>query len=66
MTLPRYRIAASPTPDAGKGLVFAEQLACGGQIPAADDLRKVYKWNVIVAALDDCAISPALRPQGQA
>jgi hypothetical protein len=66
MTLPRYRIAASPTPDAGKRLVFAKQLACGGQIPAADDLRKVYKWNVIVAALADSAFGHALRPQGQA
>jgi len=66
MTLPRYRIAASLTPGAGNGLVLAGQRARGGLIPAADDLRKVYKWNVIVASLVDCAIGHALRLRGQA
>jgi hypothetical protein len=66
MTLPCYRIAASPNPGAGSGLVLAGQRARGGLMLAADDLRKVYKWNVIVATLADSAIGHALRPWGQA
>ena len=66
MILPRYRIAASLTARAGKGLVHAEPFARGGLILAADDLRNVYKWNAIVATLADCAIGHALHLRGQA
>jgi hypothetical protein len=66
MILPRYRIAASLTPGAGNGLVLDEPAARFRMIIAADDTRKVNKWNTIVATLADCAIGHALRLRGQA
>jgi len=54
MILPRYRIAASRIPGAGKGLFLDEPVARGSLITAPDDIRKVYKWSD-VQALPDAA-----------
>ena len=45
MILPRYHIAASRIPGAGKGLFLDEPVAAGRLITAPDDIRKVYKWR---------------------
>lgn len=45
MILPRYRIAASLIPGAGKGLFLEQPVARGRLIIAPDDIRKVYKWT---------------------
>jgi hypothetical protein len=66
MILQRYRIAASLTPGVSKGLALGEPLVRGRLVIAADDARKVYKCNIIVATLADCAVGHALRPRWQA
>jgi len=49
MILPRYHIAASRIPGAGKGLFLDEPVAAGRLITAPDDIRKVYKWSEVEA-----------------
>ncbi|MEP6484368.1 MAG: SET domain-containing protein [Rudaea sp.] len=49
MILPRYRVAASTIDGAGKGLFLDEAMAAGKIIVAPDDIRKVYKWNELLA-----------------
>lgn len=52
MILPQYRIAASSIPGAGNGLLLDEDVAAGQLITAPDDIRKVYKWNEVLAQPD--------------
>ncbi|MDR3388687.1 MAG: SET domain-containing protein [Rudaea sp.] len=52
MILPRYHVAASSIPGAGKGLFLDEPLAAGRLITAPDDIRKVYKWDEVLARPD--------------
>ena len=47
MILPRYRVAASSIPGAGKGLFLEQPVAAGRLITAPDDIREVYKWNEV-------------------
>jgi len=49
MILPRYHVAASTIPGAGKGIFLDEELAAGRLITAPDDIRKVYKWSDVLA-----------------
>ncbi len=49
MILPRYHVAASSIPGAGKGLFLDEAVAAGRLITAPDDIQKVYKWNDVLA-----------------
>jgi len=49
MILPRYHVAASTIPGAGKGLFLDEVVAAGRLITAPDDIQKVYKWNDVLA-----------------
>ena len=49
MILPRYHVAASSIPGAGKGLFLDEAVAAGKLITAPDDIRKVYKWDDVLA-----------------
>jgi hypothetical protein len=49
MILPRYQVAASAIDGAGKGLFLDEPIAAGTIIVAPDDVRKVYKWNELLA-----------------
>jgi hypothetical protein len=49
MILPRYHIAASTIPGAGKGLFLDEPVGAGGILVAPDDIRKVYNWREIEA-----------------
>jgi hypothetical protein len=52
MILPRYHVAASSIPGAGKGLFLDETVAAGHLITAPDDIRKVYKWDDVQAQPD--------------
>jgi hypothetical protein len=56
MILPRYHIAASHIPGAGKGLFLDEPVARGRLLTAPDDIRKVYKWNEVQALPDAAAL----------
>jgi hypothetical protein len=47
MILPRYHIAPSSIPGAGKGLFLDETVARGKLITAPDDIRRVYRWDEI-------------------
>jgi hypothetical protein len=47
MILPRYHVAASTIPGAGKGLFLDESASAGQILIAPDDIRKVYKWNEV-------------------
>ena len=49
MILPRYHIAASTIPGAGKGVFLDESVAGGRLITAPDDINKVYKWSDVLA-----------------
>jgi len=49
MILPRYHVAASAIPGAGKGLFLDEAVHAGCIIIAPDDIRKVYKWTDVEA-----------------
>ena len=59
MILPRYHIAASRIPGAGKGLFLDESVAAGSLVTAPDDIRKVYKWTDIEALPDAAQLLPA-------
>ncbi|HEY8011390.1 MAG TPA: SET domain-containing protein [Rudaea sp.] len=49
MILPRYHVAPSSIPGAGKGLFLDESVAPGRLITAPDDIREVYKWSEVEA-----------------
>jgi hypothetical protein len=49
MILPRYHVAASTIPGAGKGLFLDATVRAGCLITAPDDIRKVYKWPDVLA-----------------
>ena len=49
MILPRYHVAPSLIPGAGKGLFLDETVSRGRLITAPDDIRKVYKWSEVEA-----------------
>lgn len=49
MILPRYHVASSKIPGAGKGLFLDETVAGGRLITAPDDINKVYKWSEVEA-----------------
>ena len=52
MILPRYHVAASAIPGAGKGLFLDEAVSAGRILIAPDDIRKVYKWTDVQALPD--------------
>ena len=56
MILPRYQVAASRIPGAGKGLFLAQTVERGSLITAPDDIRKVYKWSDVRAMPDAAAL----------
>ncbi|MBN8886402.1 MAG: SET domain-containing protein [Rudaea sp.] len=49
MILPKYHVAPSLIPGAGKGLFLDEPVARGRLVTAPDDIRKVYKWDEVEA-----------------
>jgi len=59
MILPRYHVAHSRIPGAGKGLFLDESVARGRVIIAPDDIRKVYKWSEVEALPDAGALLAA-------
>lgn len=52
MILPRYHIAESSIPGAGKGLFIDETVVAGRLITAPDAIGKVYKWDAVLAQPD--------------
>lgn len=56
MIVPRYHVAASRIPGAGKGLFLDEAVIAGRLIAAPDDIRKVYKWDEVLAQPDAQAL----------
>ncbi len=59
MILPRYHVAASGIPGAGKGLFLDVPVARGRLVTAPDDIRKVYKWTEIEALPNADELLPA-------
>ncbi|HEY8585401.1 MAG TPA: SET domain-containing protein [Rhodanobacter sp.] len=52
MILPRYHIAASNIPNAGKGLFLDETVAAGRVITAPQDIDQTYRYNEITASTE--------------
>ncbi|UPG87292.1 SET domain-containing protein [Luteibacter aegosomatis] len=52
MILPRYRIAASGIPGAGKGLFVEEFVAAGQVVTAPDAIDRTYAWKEIERSPD--------------
>ena len=59
MILPRYHVAPSHIPGAGKGLFLDEPVSRGRLVTAPDDIAKVYKWKEIEALPNAQALLPA-------
>jgi len=59
MIIPRYRIALSKIPGAGKGLFLDEVVRRGEIITAPDDIRKVHLWKEIETLPDVHELLPA-------
>ena len=59
MILPRYHVAASRIPGAGKGLFLDEEVTRGRLITAPDDIRTVYRWDEIAAQPNAHELLPA-------
>ena len=49
MILPRYHVAASKIPGAGKGLFLDEEVTRGRLNTTPDDIRTIYRWDEIEA-----------------
>jgi hypothetical protein len=62
MILPRYRVAPSTIPGAGKG-VFIEDAVAGGRILVAPDaIPQVYRWEEVLALPDrETALAASVR-----
>lgn len=52
MILPRYHIAASTIPGAGKGLFLDETVAAGRVITAPQDIDQTYRYSEITASTE--------------
>jgi hypothetical protein len=61
MILPRYRIAASTIPGAGRGLFLAEPIAAGRVIIAPDDIRSVHRWQELYDRADPSLLRATVR-----
>lgn len=59
MILPRYHVAPSRIPGAGKGLFLDEPVPRGKLITAPDDIRRVYRWDDIHALPNAAELLPA-------
>lgn len=62
MILPRYRIAPSSIPGAGKGVFVDEPVAAGRIVIAPDAIDAVYRYEQILARPDpDAALAASVR-----
>lgn len=62
MILPRYRVAASSIPGAGRGVFVAEAVAAGRILVAPDAIPRVYRWDEVLAMPDrDLALAASVR-----
>ncbi len=59
MILPRYRIAASTVPGAGKGLFLDEAVAAGSIVVAPDAIPRIYTIEELMALPDAHSLLPA-------
>ncbi|WP_290887102.1 SET domain-containing protein [Arenimonas sp.] len=59
MILPRYRIAASTIPGAGRGLFVEEAVAAGRIVVAPDNIPGTQRWDSIRARPDAAAAMAA-------
>ena len=56
MILPRYRIAASAIPGAGKGLFLAQSVSAGSVVVAPDAIPRTYAFGEITGTPDLAAL----------
>lgn len=62
MILPRYRVADSRIPGAGRGLFMEEAVAAGRIVVAPDAIPQVYRWDQVLAMPDqDSALASSVR-----
>lgn len=62
MILPRYRIAASTIPGAGKGVFLDEDVTCGRILVAPDAIPQVFRFEDVLAMPDpDAALAASVR-----
>ena len=59
MILPRYHIAQSTIPNAGKGLFLDEPVVRGTLITAPDNISRVYRWEEVMALPNVAELLPA-------
>ncbi len=59
MILPRYHIAKSTIPNAGKGLFLDETVTRGHLITAPDNISRVYRWQEVMALPNVTELLPA-------
>ena len=59
MILPKYRVAPSQIPGAGKGLFLDEAVPRGRLITAPDDIPKVWRFEEIEALPNAAELLPA-------
>ena len=62
MILPRYHVADSRIPGAGKGLFLAEPVARGRIVVAPHDIPRTWRWDEVRAQPDpEAAMAAAVR-----
>lgn len=62
MIVPRYRVAASRIPGAGRGVLLEQAVARGRVVVAPDAIPQVYRWEQVLAQPDpDAALAATVR-----
>ena len=62
MILPRYRVADSSIPGAGKGVFLDETVPPGRIVVAPDAIPRVFRWDEVMALPDrDAALAASVR-----
>jgi hypothetical protein len=62
MILPRYRVAASTIPGAGKGVFVEDAVPPGRIVVAPDAIPQVYRWDEVMALPDrEAALAASVR-----
>ena len=59
MILPKYRVATSSIPAAGRGLFIDERVEAGRIVVAPDAIQQVYAWDTLRALPDQDAVLAA-------
>ena len=62
MILPRYRVADSSIPGAGKGVFLDESVPAGRIVVAPDAIPRVFRWDEVMAMPDrESALAASVR-----